>query len=286
MRKLLLVLVTLSFSVFGLSQNLPHILLTNDDGIDAPGLLAMHQALSRVGTVTVAAPATNQSLSSHGLTSGRTPIFVTTRTDEGGSVWHAITARPATCVSLALESLLSDRPDIVVSGSNNGDNLGLVSYYSGTVAAAREAAFQGIPSIAVSVQSGSHMDFTAAAEFTAHLVEKYLKEKLPPKTFLNVNYPALPEDQVKGGRIVSLSLEVSRSFYVKGEMPGGQDYFWQSYQPATGGAPNTDLRALLEGYIAITPLQLDTTDHGLIPILESWQLTTEPLTAETLTTDH
>ncbi len=256
------------------------ILLTNDDGIDAPGLLAMHQALSRVGTVTVAAPATNQSLSSHSLTSGRTPIFVTTRTDEGGSVWHAITARPATCVSLALESLLSDRPDIVVSGSNNGDNLGLVSYYSGTVAAAREAAFQGIPSIAVSVQSGSHMDFEAAAEFTAHLVERYLKEKLPPKTFLNVNYPALPEDQVKGGKIVSLSLEVSRSFYVKGEMPGGQDYFWQSYQPATGGAPNTDLRALLEGYIAITPLQLDTTDHGLIPLLESWQLSGEPLTPD------
>ena len=272
MRKLLLVLVTLSFSVYGLSQNLPHILLTNDDGIDAPGLLAMHQALSRVGTVTVAAPATNQSLSSHGLTSGRTPIFVTTRTDEGGSVWHAITARPATCVSLALESLLSDRPDIVVSGSNNGDNLGLVSYYSGTVGAAREAAFQGIPSIAVSVQSGSHMDFEAAARFTAHLVERYLKEKLPPKTFINVNYPALPEDQVKGGKIVSLSLEVSRSLYVRGEMQGGQDYFWQSYQPAAGGEPNTDLRALLEGYIAITPLQLDTTDHGLIPLLESWQL--------------
>ena len=280
MRKLLLVFVTLSFSVHGLSQNLPHILLTNDDGIDAPGLLAMHQALSRVGTVTVAPPATNQSLSSHSLTSGRTPIFVTTRTDEGGSVWHAITARPATCVSLALESLLSDRPDIVVSGSNNGDNLGLVSYYSGTVAAAREAAFQGIPSIAVSVQSGSHMDFEAAARFTAHLVERYLKEKLPPKTFINVNYPALPEDQVKGGKIVSLSLEVSRSLYVKGEMPGGQDYFWQSYQPATGGEPNTDLRALLEGYIAITPLQLDTTDHGLIPLLESWQLSGEPLTAD------
>ncbi len=275
MRTLLLVFVTLSFSFYGLSQNLPHILLTNDDGIDAPGLLAMHQALSRVGTVTVAAPATNQSLSSHGLTSGRTPIFVTSRTDEGGSVWHSITARPATCVSLALESLLADRPDMVVSGSNHGDNLGLVSYYSGTVAAAREAAFQGIPSIAVSVQAGSNMDFVAAAEFTAHLVERYLEEKLPPKTFLNVNYPALPEDEVKGGRIVSLSLEVSRSLYVKGQMPNGQGYFWQSYQPAAGGEPETDLWALLEGYIAITPLQLDTTDHGLIPLLQSWQLTAD-----------
>ena len=272
MRKLFLVFVTLSFSFHGLSQNLPHILLTNDDGIDAPGLLAMYQALSRVGTVTVAAPATNQSLSSHGLTSGHTPIFVTTWTDEGGSVWHSITARPATCVSLALESLLSDRPDIVVSGSNHGANLGLVSYYSGTVAAAREAAFQGIPSIAVSVQAGSHMDFEAAAEFTAHLVGRYLEEKLPPKTFINVNYPALPEDQVKGEKIVSLSLEVSRSLYVKGEMPNGQGYFWQSYQPASGGEPETDLWALLEGYIAITPLQLDTTDSGSIPLLKSWQL--------------
>ncbi len=272
MRKLFLVFVTLSFSFHGLSQNLPHILLTNDDGIDAPGLLAMYQALSRVGTVTVAAPATNQSLSSHGLTSGHTPIFVTTWTDEGGSVWHSITARPATCVSLALESLLSDRPDIVVSGSNHGANLGLVSYYSGTVAAAREAAFQGIPSIAVSVQSGSHMDFEAAAEFTAHLVGRYLEEKLPPKTFINVNYPALPEDQVKGEKIVSLSLEVSRSLYVKGKMPNGQGYFWQSYQPASGGEPETDLWALLEGYIAITPLQLDTTDNGSIPLLKSWQL--------------
>jgi len=206
MRKLLFVLVTLPFFTFGLSQNLPRILLTNDDGIDAPGLVAMHKALSRVGRVTVAAPATNQSAAGHGLTTERNPIFVTTWTDEGGSVWHSITARPATCVSLALENLLSDRPDIVVSGINQGANLGLVTYYSGTVGAAREAAFRGIPSIAISVQAGSPMDFEAAAEFTAHLVEDYLKEKLPPQTFINVNYPALPRDQVKGVKINSLSL--------------------------------------------------------------------------------
>ena len=116
MKKLLFVLVTLPFFIYGLSQNPPRILLTNDDGIDAPGLVAMHKALARVGQVTVAAPATNQSGASHGLTTGRNPIFVTTWTDDGGSVWHSITARPATCVSLTLENLLSDTPDIVVSG--------------------------------------------------------------------------------------------------------------------------------------------------------------------------
>ncbi len=272
MRKLLFFFITLSFSFYGLSQNLPHILLTNDDGIDAPGLLAMYKALSRVGQVTVAAPASNQSATGHGLTTGRNPIFVKTWTDDGGSVWHAISARPATCLSLALESLLTDPPDIVVSVSNYGANLGLVTYYSGTVGAAREAAFRGIPSIAVSVQVGSQMDFDGAAEFTAHLVERYLKEKLPPKTFINLNYPALPKDQVKGVKVEPLSLELSRSLFVKGTMPNGQDYFWPSYQPLVGGEPNTDLSAVLEGYIAITPLQLDATASGLIPLLKSWQL--------------
>ncbi len=272
MRKLLFVLVTLPFFICGLSQNLPRILLTNDDGIEAPGLVAMHKALRRVGHVTVAAPATNQSAAGHGLTTGDNPIFVTTWTDDGGSVWHSITARPATCVSLALENLLSETPDIVVSGSNHGANLGLVTYYSGTVGAAREVAFKGIPSIAVSLQAGSPMDFEAAAEFTAHLVGKYLKEKLPPQTFLNVNYPALPKDQVKGVKIGSLSREASPSFYVKGILPDGQDYFWPDYRPLVSGEPDTDLSALLEGYIAVTPLQLDTTDDGLIPLLRSWQL--------------
>ena len=272
MRKLLFFFIILSFSFYGLSQNPPHILLTNDDGIDAPGLLAMYQALSRVGKVTVAAPASNQSATGHGLTTGRNPIFVKTWTDDRGSVWHAISARPATCLSLALESLLTDPPDIVVSGSNYGANLGLVTYYSGTVGAAREAAFRGIPSIAVSVQVGSQMDFDGAAEFTAHLVERYLKEKLPPKTFINLNYPALPKDQIKGVKVEPLSLELSRSLFVKGTMPNGQDYFWPSYQPLVGGEPNTDLSAVLEGYIAITPLQLDATASGLIPLLKSWQL--------------
>ena len=270
MRKLLFVLVTLPFFICGLSQSPPRFLLTNDDGIDAPGLVAMHKALSRVGRVTVAAPATNQSATGHGLTTGRDPIFVTTWTDDGGSVWHSITARPATCVSLALENLLSDTPDIVVSGSNHGANPGLVTYYSGTVGAAREAAFRGIPSIAVSVQTGSPMDFEAAAEFTAHLVENYLKEKLPPQTFLNVNYPALPKDQVKGVKIRSLSTEASPSFYVKGTLPDGQDYFWPDYRPLVSGEPDTDLSAVLEGYIAITPLQLDTTEYELIPLLQDW----------------
>ncbi len=272
MRKLLFVLVTLPFFICGLSQNLPRILLTNDDGIEAPGLAAMHKALSRVGRVTVAAPATNQSATGHGLTTGQDPILVTTWTDDGGSVWHSITARPATCVSLALENLLSDTPDIVVSGSNHGENLGLVTYYSGTVGAAREAAFKGIPSIAVSVQDGSPMDFEAAAEFTAHLVEKYLKEKLPPQTFININYPALPKDQIKGVRIGSLSLAPPHNVYVKGTMPDGQDYFWPGYRPLVSGEPDTDLTAVLEGYIAVTPMQLDTTDDGLIPLLRSWQL--------------
>ena len=197
MRKLLFVLVTLPFFICGLSQNPPRILLTNDDGIDAPGLVAMHKALSRVGHVTVAAPATNQSAAGHGLITGRNPIFVTTWTDDGGSVWHSITARPATCVSLALENLPSDTPDIVVSGSNHGANLGLVTYYSGAVGAAREAAFRGIPSIAVSVQAGSPMDFEAAAEFTAHLVENYLKEKLPPRPSSTSTTRRCPEIKLK-----------------------------------------------------------------------------------------
>ncbi len=152
------------------------ILVTNDDGIEAPGLAALAGALAKVGAVTVAAPLSEQSGVSHGMTTRRLiPVRESVR---DGAKWYAIEATPASCVRLALESLLAEKPDIVVSGVNRGENVGLVTFYSATVAAAREAAFLRIPAVSVNLQSGEKMDYGAAAAFAAALVRELARPGL------------------------------------------------------------------------------------------------------------
>ena len=275
MRRISLVLVFVLLAPASLlSQERPHILLTNDDGIDAEGIQAMYRALVEIGRVTVAAPAANNSGIGHAWTiSGNNPIYVDSRTDENGSEWHAIEAKPSDTVRLALHALLDEPPDIVVSGSNSGFNPGLVTYTSGTLGAAREAAFYGIPAIAVSVSRGETMDFESAAEFTARLVGAYLENQLPEGSFLAVTYPALPRDAIKGTRVVPLSRSLPiRPLFTEAQTPGGQRLFWPSFElisaPASEG--QTDWSVLDDGYIAITPMQLDQTNHDLLRDLRRW----------------
>ncbi len=272
MRKINLVLLLL-FSVPGLAQERPDILLTNDDGIEHEGILAMYRALVEIGNVTVAAPAENQSAMGHTLQLGQARLYVDSRTDEDGSRWHSITAKPADALRLALAELIDEPPDIVVSGSNRGQNLGPITFISGTLAGAREAAFHGIPAIAVSIQIGETMDYDGAAGFTAGLVREYLDQGLPGGSYLAVNYPALPPSGVKGSRIVrhSLKMPLLLNFDERTDVQG-RTYYAQSLSPAPGIEDGTDWSVLEEGFIAITPMQLDQTHHDLIPLLRGWNI--------------
>lgn len=246
------------------------ILISNDDGFQAPGIKALFDRLKSLGEVTVAAPAGNQSLVGHGFTFGR-PMAVESWETEG-TRWFAIAATPATCVRMALTSLLPQLPDVVVSGINKGENAGVVTFSSGTVACAREAAYRDIPAIAVSLEEGAQMDYAAAAEFTARLLLEVRKRGLPRGTYLNVNFPARPSDQIKGVLVTRQDKRPADEHYAKKTSPEGKTEYWSVYRPLTGGDKDSDTWALTQGYISITPLSIDQTLPGLGVALRKWDI--------------
>ena len=246
------------------------ILISNDDGIDAPGIAALFEHLSRIGTVTVAAPLQNTSGASHSVTS-QDPILVTEQ-EKNGSKWYIIKAMPASCVRLALESLLKEPPDFVIMGINRGENVGTVTFYSATIGAAREAAFKGIPSIAVNLAKGKTMDYGPAAEFMVDLVRTLKDKHMKPGTFLNVNVPNLPKDQIKGVLVVPQDTRAPIEFYERRVNPSSQVYYWNQYKNHEPGTDKTDVWALYNGYISLTPLQIDQTDRGEVKALESLKI--------------
>ena len=231
------------------------ILITNDDGIDAPGILALADALMPLGTVTVAAPRDPRSGSSHGVTSDR-PIAVLD-SERQGMTWFSIDALPATCVRLALEKLLPKRPDLVVSGINSGENLGTVTFYSATVAAAREAALLGLPAIAVNLAAGKDMDYSVAAGILADIVRALGKDGIPKGTFLNVNVPALARDEIKGVRVTRQDTRAPLNFFEKSVTPEGATLYkpsWKHHEPA---GEDTDIWAVRNGYVSISVFGFD-----------------------------
>ncbi|MGA2361499.1 MAG: 5'/3'-nucleotidase SurE [Candidatus Aminicenantales bacterium] len=244
----------------------PKILLSNDDGIEAPGLATLFDALQKVGTVTVAAPVREQSGISHGMTTRK--LIPVRKSERKGATWFAIDATPASCVRLALESLLPEKPDIVIAGTNRGENVGLVTFYSATVAAAREAAFLRIPAISVNLQSGPDMDYKAAADFTSALVRELARKGFEKGMLLNINIPALPKDRIKGIMITRQDVRPTMEFFEKRETGDGQDSYWPSYKTLDAGPENTDTWAVRNGYIAVTPLTLDQTDAAALKRLK------------------
>lgn len=233
------------------------ILISNDDGIEAPGIAALAEALGRIGEVTVAAPMKNQSGTSHAMTANK--IIVVKESRKDGQRWAAIDALPATCVRLALDTLLPAKPDIVVSGINRGENLGVVTYYSATVACAREAAFQGIPAVAVNLENGEGMNYGAAADFTAALIRALAGHGLRRGVYLNVNVPALPRRGIKGVLITRQDRRPAVQVYEKQHESGAEARYWASYTNLEPGPRGTDIWAIRNGYIAITPLGIDQT---------------------------
>jgi 5'-nucleotidase len=253
---------------------MPHILVTNDDGYQAPALPAMVRALKRVGRVTVFAPDHNWSAAGHTKTMHK-PLRINEGTMPDGTPLFVTTGTPSDCVGLALLGIVSEPPDLVISGINNGSNLGQDVTYSGTVAAAMEGAVSGLPAIAAS------QDFTAdrsgdldfAADVLAVLAEQVLIHGLPPSCLLNVNFPACAAAEVRGIRLTRLGRRIYRDVLIARIDPRGRPYYWIGGEAPAGEAdPGTDIAALREGYVSITPLNLDMTDERELLDMSTWDL--------------
>jgi 5'-nucleotidase len=235
-----------------LSGQTPYrILITNDDGIRAPGLAALVEALAPLGDVTIVAPSANHSGTGHGITLSD-PIYVE-RVEVAGRQATGLSATPASCVRVALGKLLEHKPDLVVSGVNRGSNFGLNAYISGTVAAAREAAMQGVPAIASSLDITGHPNYGPAAAATAQVVQIVKQGGLPKGVFLNVNVPAGAD--LKGLRLSRQSSTMGTERYEESKTPYGRRMFWSFFEQPTSAEPGTDVQAALDGYVAVTPLQ-------------------------------
>ncbi|WP_371369175.1 5'/3'-nucleotidase SurE [Sporomusa rhizae] len=251
-----------------------HILLTNDDGILAPGIRALWQELSKVFRISVVAPDSEKSASSQAITVHH-PIWVDKHPLDNQDIcaWR-VGGTPTDCVKIALEALLvNDQPDIIVSGINQGSNLGTDVLYSGTVSAAIEGALHGLPSVAMSLDSWQSFDFTAAAKTARKVVETMMNKELPPNTLLNVNVPALPENQLKGIAITKLGIRSYENTFERRQDPRGRTYYWMSGQVSeTENAPDSDIVAVKNGKISVTPIHFDLTNYGIMNLLETWEL--------------
>ncbi|MGA2510972.1 MAG: 5'/3'-nucleotidase SurE [Candidatus Acidiferrales bacterium] len=243
---------------------MPNILITNDDGIHAPGLRALVEALKEMATITVVAPSRERSAGAQSLTL-RQPIYC----DEIGEREYSIEGTPADAMILAFHTLLKQKPDLVVSGINRGGNAGENIYYSGTVGAAMEAAINRVPAIAVSVAyRGREFDFAPAAHFTRTIVPLILREGLPPGVLLNIN---VPQDWTGEVRFTRQSSKITRNLLQPGSDPRGRRYYWLSEQQFTEGIdPDTDHAAIRDGAISITPLEVDHTHSPSLKHLSHW----------------
>jgi 5'-nucleotidase len=251
---------------------MPYILITNDDGIDSPGLLALKQSLAPLGEVVVLAPAHSWSAAGHTKTMHK-PMRVTRGTLSDGSEALVTTGSPSDCVALALLGILQRRPDLVVSGVNKGPNMGEDVTYSGTVAAALEAVVSGIPAIAASVDGWEGWDFEPAGRVVAQVAHEVLTRGLPAGTLLNVNVPSLPHDQLEGTLITRLGRRVYKDVLIERKDPRGESYYWIGGDPPDGEPlDGTDFWAVKHGYVSVTPLKLDLTDYSLMNTLHEWNL--------------
>ena len=253
------------------------ILLTNDDGIYAPGLRALRIELQKLGSVVVVAPATEQSAAGHSVTL-LNPVLVSEVFEDDGKtlVGWAVEGRPADCVKLALLELLPEPPDVIVSGLNAGSNAGINVLYSGTVAAAIEGAFYRRTAIAVSLEYDKKIyDFPTAAKYARQVIEQILATKPAEGSLFNVNIPVLERGPVRGVKVLPQNVSPYTEKFDRRVNPRGRTYFWSSPEflcpdPGVG----SDVEALNDGFITITPLKFDLTDHARLGELQkrTWKI--------------
>ncbi len=242
------------------------ILLSNDDGYQAPGLKALAEGLAAIATITVVAPERNRSGASNSLTLEH-PLRVNTM--ESGFI--SVDGTPTDCVHLAITGLLKDEPDMVVAGINDGANMGDDVLYSGTVAAATEGRFLGFPAMAVSMVSHAPKHFDTGARVAREMLERIRQHPLSADTIINVNVPDLPYCELKGYQATRLGHRHKAEPVVKTTDPRGRIIYWVGPAGAEQDAGSgTDFYAVREGYVSVTPLKIDLTRHELLPEMQDW----------------
>jgi len=251
----------------------PLILLTNDDGINAPGIHAAYDALVEQGfEIHVVAPETERSAVGHAITLSD-PLRVKEVLRDNERFGFSVSGTPADCVKIACWALLSKTPDIVVSGINQGANTGINMLYSGTVSAATEGTILGIPSIAVSLTSFEKSDFSCAADFTADTVGRVIRNGLPPGVYLNINVPALPRHAIKGISVTRQGNAVFRERFDQRVDPRGNKYYWLSGQKSEiENDIEIDEGSVQNGYISVTPVHYDLTHYDSLDRIKKWDL--------------
>jgi 5'-nucleotidase len=242
------------------------ILISNDDGVQAPGITRLAQALAGIAEITVVAPDRDRSGASNSLTLD-VPLRASVR--EGGFI--SVEGTPTDCVHLAITGLLDREPDMVVAGINAGANLGDDVLYSGTVAAATEGRFLGLPAIAISLVSSGAVHYDTAARVALHLVERLRKDPLPADTILNVNVPDRTWEELAGFQATRLGHRHKSAPAVRGTDPRGRPIYWVG-PPGEGqdAGPGTDFHAVATGHVSITPLQVDMTRYAALEKVASW----------------
>ena len=249
----------------------PRILVCNDDGIFSNGIRALAGALEQLGHVDVVAPNAQQSAVGHALTVSM-PLRVERYEHNDKFFGWAVSGTPADCVKLASQNLLPSKPDLLVSGINFGRNTAVSIVYSGTVSGATEGTMLGIPSIAISLDNfATDADFSASAKVAVAMAKKVLRYGLPPGVLLNINVPAIPEQDIQGIQTVPQGESFWNDHYDERVDPMGRTYYWLHGDYVLAG-DNSDDHALNNGYIAITPIHYRLTDQEMMKRLEGWQL--------------
>ncbi len=243
-----------------------HILLSNDDGYLAEGLNALAAALAGYAEITVVAPDRNRSAASNSLT-----LEMSLRSSKAENGFIKVDGTPTDCVHLAITGLLQHEPDMVFAGINHGANMGDDVLYSGTVAAATEGRFLGLPAIAISLDGNEARNFATAGQVAVTLFQQLLENPLPKDTLLNVNVPDIPYEQIKGYQATRLGQRHKAEPVVKTEDPRGRIIYWVGPPGSEQDAgPGTDFFAIKEGYVSVTPLQLDLTRYKSLEKISQW----------------
>lgn len=248
------------------------ILVCNDDGIDSPGIHTLADSLKKIAEVTVVAPLKEQSGVGHGITM-QIPLRVIKYNNNGSFFGYAVNGTPADCVKMGVRNIMTELPDLVVSGINRGSNTAINIIYSGTVSAAREATIMGIPAMAISVTSHEASDYAYAGKVARMLALKMIGGNLPLGTLLNVNVPDLPEEKIKGIRLTTQGKSKWDDIYEKRIDPNGKNYYW-----LTGNLVDTDIEfnsdqgAVKDGFVSVSPIHFDLTDYSTFENMKNWNI--------------
>jgi 5'-nucleotidase len=250
------------------------ILVSNDDGILSDGLAALVKELRTIADVTIVAPDSQQSAVGHAITVHR-PLRMREVSKDGEFFGYALDGTPADCVKLATRNIMKQKPDLVISGINHGSNTAISVIYSGTVSAATEGTILGIPSFAVSLTTFEpNADFTYAAKFAKQLALKIIQNGLPNGTLLNVNVPAVPENEINGVVVTRQGKSVWNDEFEARRDPGNKQYFWLKGELVElDEEEDIDQRAILNNKVSVTPIQFDLTNYAMIDNLRLWNLT-------------